>query len=361
MKNCMIGALAIGCCAGVTSTASATFHLMQIEQVIGGVNGDVTEQAIQLRMRAAGQNAVAGARIRVWDAAGLNPVMVIDMTTNVPNGVLGSRVLITSTNFNDDTTPTAVPNFTMTNLIPASYLAAGSLTFESNAGLVYWRLSWGGAGYTGPCNVAVDNDANQNACPPFGGALPSSGLQALKFQFAANAPSTNNAADYALTPGAATFTNNANQNFTLQGVPVGACCLQNGDCAGSVTQSDCDKFAGVFQGVGSDCGSVNCSPTAIGACCLTGEICQEAMTPGDCAAANGAYMGDDTTCTPGLCAKPPCLGDANDDHVVNISDLLFVISNWGAAGGNGPADFDQNGTVDIVDLLTVISNWGPCD
>ena len=43
------------------STAYATFHEMQIEQVILSVNGDTTAQAIQLRMRAAGQNFVSGA------------------------------------------------------------------------------------------------------------------------------------------------------------------------------------------------------------------------------------------------------------------------------------------------------------
>lgn len=40
----------------------AGFHLMQIEQVIGGVQGDPTAQAIQLRMRSAGHNFVLGAR-----------------------------------------------------------------------------------------------------------------------------------------------------------------------------------------------------------------------------------------------------------------------------------------------------------
>ena len=34
----------------------ASFHLMQIEQVIGGVNGDTTAQAVQLRMRSFGGN-----------------------------------------------------------------------------------------------------------------------------------------------------------------------------------------------------------------------------------------------------------------------------------------------------------------
>src|SRR5438552_28664 len=32
----------------------------------------------------------------------------------------------------------------MANLIPASYFAAGSLTWESDGGIIYWRLSWGG-------------------------------------------------------------------------------------------------------------------------------------------------------------------------------------------------------------------------
>ncbi len=40
--------------------AQATFHFMQIEQVIGGVNGDTTAQAVQLRMRPAGQVEVGG-------------------------------------------------------------------------------------------------------------------------------------------------------------------------------------------------------------------------------------------------------------------------------------------------------------
>src|SRR5947207_909223 len=47
--------------------ARAAFHVMQIEQVIGGViNGasaDTSAQAIQLRMRAAGQNFVSAARL----------------------------------------------------------------------------------------------------------------------------------------------------------------------------------------------------------------------------------------------------------------------------------------------------------
>ena len=46
---------ACGFIAGAATPAVATFHLMQIEQVIGGVNGDTSAQAIQLRMRASTQ------------------------------------------------------------------------------------------------------------------------------------------------------------------------------------------------------------------------------------------------------------------------------------------------------------------
>src|SRR5262245_59541957 len=149
-------------------TAHATFHLMQIEPLIVGVNGDTTAQAIQLRMRAAGQNLVGGGKLVVFDAAGLNPITIVDPTTNVINGAVGDRVLIASVNFPSHTTPIAVPDFTMVNLIPASYFSAGSLCWESNSGTILWRLSWGGASYTGSNLGSTDNDLDGNFGPPFG-------------------------------------------------------------------------------------------------------------------------------------------------------------------------------------------------
>ncbi len=196
-------------------TAHATFHLMQIEQVIGSVNGDTTAQAIQLRMRAAGQNFVSGGKLVVYDAAGLNPITVLNIASNVANGAVGAHVLIASANFPSHTMPVAVPDFTMANLIPASYFAAGSLTWESDAGTVFWRLSWGGAAYTGPNSGSIDNDADGNFGPPFGGPLPSSCTNALEFQGSATAQSTNNAADYLLIGSPIVFVNNAGASFTV--------------------------------------------------------------------------------------------------------------------------------------------------
>ena len=214
-------AVALGACLLASSpgfTVPNTFHLMQIEQVIGGVGGNVNLQAIQLRMRAPGQNLVSQARLRAWNSAGAVPVLVIDITSNVPNATTGAHVLIATPQF-AATFPSAPPDFLLTTPIPAAYLAAGKLTFEEDSGLVYWSLAWGGAGYTGTNTGQPDNDPDGNFNPPFGGPLPSTNNQAVRFTGAATAQSSNNLADYALTAGNAVFTNNAGQSIT---VPVEA-------------------------------------------------------------------------------------------------------------------------------------------
>ncbi|HYJ06656.1 MAG TPA: hypothetical protein VEX43_16090 [Chthoniobacterales bacterium] len=188
---------------------------MQIEQVIGGVNGDTTAQAVQLRMRALGENFISGAELIVYDAAGNNPVTLITFDSAVGSGP--RRILVTTSNFsNYEETPISA-DFIMTNTIPASYLAAGRLAYQMGT-TVYWSVSWGGAGYTGPNTGTTDNDADGNFAPPFGGALPSNSMSALLFNGDSAALSTNNAADYSITPGAATFTNN-NGDSTVLGSP----------------------------------------------------------------------------------------------------------------------------------------------
>jgi len=220
-------------CAFAARTAHATFHLMQIEQVIGGVNGNLSAQAIQLRMRSAGQEFVSDGRLVARDAAGLNPVLIVDMTTDVANGVAGDRVLIVTPAFQTRVSPLVSPDFVMTNPIPTSYLAAGSLTFEDDFNTIYWRLSWGGAAYTGLGTMSTLNDITGNANPPCAGPLPSTTLQALKFSGLATALSITNAADYGVTTGASVWTNNARNSETVVNVvtvggPPGASGVQLG-------------------------------------------------------------------------------------------------------------------------------------
>ena len=196
-------------------SADATFHLMQIEQVIGGVDGDTAAQAIQLRMRFNGQGGVSRGRLVVYDAAGLNPVVLIDFDTDVTPEMSGGTILIASAGFATHTTPAAVPDFLFTDLISPAYLAAGSLTYERKNGLVLWRLSWGGAAYTGSNLGQTANDRDGDFGPPYPGPLPSTGMEAVEFQKAARARSKTNADDYALTSGPAVFTNVQGQSFTI--------------------------------------------------------------------------------------------------------------------------------------------------
>ncbi len=206
----------------LSNQASASFHVMQIEQVIGGVNGDTTAQAIQLRLRSGGQNQLQFASLRTVDAAGANEVLLDNMGTSVTDGTLGSRVLITTPNFANYTDIPLVSDFTMVP-IPVSYLAAGQLTFENSSGSVtYWSLSWGGSGFTGStlANSGITNDDDGDYGPPVDGALPSNSLSALLFQGIASAKSKKNVDDYVLTSGAATFINNAGTEFTLVADPA---------------------------------------------------------------------------------------------------------------------------------------------
>lgn len=195
--------------------ALATFHLMQVYQVMGGVHGDTTAQAIQLRMRSQGQNHVDAARLWAWDANGQNPVLVCDLDADVANGARGASVLIASPNFGAHTSPPAQPDFVMSNLIPASYLAAGSLTFEDDFGTVYWRLSWGGNGYAGDTTGNTTNDRNGDFGPPFAGPLQSSDEHSLLYEKSDRSKSLTNARDYSVSVGPAAFVNNAGDAFAV--------------------------------------------------------------------------------------------------------------------------------------------------
>jgi hypothetical protein len=195
--------------------AHASFHLMQIEQVIAGVDGSTATQAIQMRFRASNQNLVSFTALVAYDATGSNPVVLLVFPSNVSAGPAGSNILVATSGFSSSTNPPVTPDFTLTNRIPDSYLAAGSLTYEDKG--VLWRICWGGANYTGPTNGIAFNDSDGDCAPSFPGPLPSTTKQALLFQFGATALGSNSAADYALTTGPAVFTNKAGASGTIAG------------------------------------------------------------------------------------------------------------------------------------------------
>ncbi|MCI0364905.1 MAG: dockerin type I domain-containing protein [Phycisphaerales bacterium] len=58
--------------------------------------------------------------------------------------------------------------------------------------------------------------------------------------------------------------------------------------------------------------------------------------------------------------QPINTADVTDDAVVNVADLLAVISAWGQCADAipCPADLSGDGMVNVVDLLELISQWG---
>lgn len=53
-----------------------------------------------------------------------------------------------------------------------------------------------------------------------------------------------------------------------------------------------------------------------------------------------------------------CNADINRDRMVDVNDLLIVISEWGNV--KEIADIEYDGIVDVKDLLAVIESWGMC-
>lgn len=202
----------------LSSSAFASFHLMQVEQVIGAIDGNTSAQAVQLRMRAIDQDLVSLARVRVWDAAGANPVLILDITSDVLNSPAGARILLATPAFTtavQAVTPAFSPDFTMANPIPASYLAAGKLTYENDSGTILWSIAWGGAKYTGSNTGSTLNDANGDFGAAFAQGLPTTDRRGVLFQGAAGALSTTNDADYALSPIPAKVFNNSGTGFFI--------------------------------------------------------------------------------------------------------------------------------------------------
>ncbi len=220
----------LGLFAVMVRPASASFHLMQIEQVIGGVDGDTSAQAIQLRSRFPGENLLTAARLRAWDSTGANPITLTDFDADLPPNQAGSHILLASPNFMDYLDTPLTSDFVIGNLIPNSYLAAGRITFEGDDGAIYWSLSFGGASYTGPTDGLTVNDPDGEFGPSFGGPLPSSDLQSVLFQGSATDPSSSNLLDYTLSSGPAVFSNYAGATATVVPEPATLFLLTFGAC-----------------------------------------------------------------------------------------------------------------------------------
>ena len=56
-------------------------------------------------------------------------------------------------------------------------------------------------------------------------------------------------------------------------------------------------------------------------------------------------------------SQTTCLGDVNSDSIVDVNDLLNVLSVFSESGDLNE-DVDRNGSVDVNDILLTLSNYG---
>lgn len=102
----------------------------------------------------------------------------------------------------------------------------------------------------------------------------------------------------------------------------GACCC-NGQCVECHDQSTCQSRGGVWMGVGSRCGEVECR--TMGRCCIPGMGCVNAEQ-GDCLAVGGSWQ-------TGACAQngEPCTPE--DPMVPGVIVPRGEAARFGAPGG----------------------------
>ena len=77
----------------------------------------------------------------------------------------------------------------------------------------------------------------------------------------------------------------------------------------------------------------------------------------ECTSNGGEWQGDNTVCASTTCGVP-CPADTDGSGTVDVSDVLYIVGNWGT--NDAAADVNGDGTVNVSDILEVVSAWGPC-
>ena len=104
----------------------------------------------------------------------------------------------------------------------------------------------------------------------------------------------------------------------------GACCL-GGTCMIG-TEADCTAAGGTYAGDDVTCGDAGCAtPPVTGVCCVSSGCVTN--TSDDCTALGGNWLGEDSSCDD---CPASCSGDTNNDGVIDIEDLLNMLSSFGS-------------------------------
>ncbi len=145
------------------------------------------------------------------------------------------------------------------------------------------------------------------------------------------------------------------QDCDLSGVPD-SCELASGlaeDCDGNMIPDSCDLTSGTH----ADCNG-NEIPDLCEIAQGTEEDCNLNGVPDSCDLSSGTSGDDDLNGVPDSCQVNFRRGDGNGDSIVNIADVVFLLTNL-FAGGVDPtcedaADANDDGNIDVSDIISIL-------
>ena len=142
-------------------------------------------------------------------------------------------------------------------------------------------------------------------------------------------------------------------DVNADGIPD-ACqdCNENGvldpDDLAAGTSRDCN-----LSGIPDECETSDRNGNGIPDFC---EDCNNNLVADHIDISSGFSNDGNGNTIPDECDQP---GDVNNDLLVNVTDLLDLLANWGLCFGFPClGDLNFNGAVDVTDLLIVLNNWG---
>jgi hypothetical protein len=100
-------------------------------------------------------------------------------------------------------------------------------------------------------------------------------------------------------------------------------------CWGDNSQGQCDVVPGSYQSIAGGSYHTLAVTIVTGACCTGNEVRCVVTRESDCKAELGlTWSGPNTTCNDAVCTAS-CEGDTTGNGVVDFTDLISVLNNWG--------------------------------
>ncbi|MDG2423845.1 MAG: S8 family serine peptidase [Phycisphaerales bacterium] len=228
-----------------------------------------------------------------------------------------------------------------------------------NSGARVTNSSWGGGGSSSGINAAFDSSRNAGLLHV--GAAGNDGTSTISWP----------ASHGSLIAVAALSSSGNRASFSTYG--IGLFCSAPGEgiwCAdavggagfgtGDTVQIDGTSFAAPYvAGVAALVLSMDPSLSPSEVEDVLSSTCMDRGTSGYDTDYGWGFVNAQAACE-AVDVETPCLGDTNADAVVDVTDVLNVISDYGPCASCS-TDFDEDGVVGVNDILILLEAFGPCE